>query len=700
MRNYIKSFQTIFFCSLVLIVSFLNSSKLKAHNSDSLKKVFYSSGKIIDKIITGTEIIKAHQGKHDSVVFYTAKILKFWEEEKNYLAVAYTYCILSRVFCEEGKYDQAVEYGQRSVEIATKLKNDSIAAKAYINIGYAYYTHGGFEKSTENYYHSLKFSERGRLEKLTAAAYNYLGLTFSTKRTPDYKKALDYLFKAVEIDRRTNNTKDLGFALLRIGAVYVWQNDLTKGEKYISEATRVADSARILDLEKWSLEFSADIYNKKKEYKKALDMYFKSLRISLMIREIPGIVGSYVSISNTYKNMGDFKNAHLYIDSADVMSRKFNTYSVFADVYSCKSEIYEKQGDLKNAFLFFKRSAKAKDSVFSQRNSNNLNELEKKYETEKKEKQLSEKSSELKVQKAESDKQETQRNAFIVGFGIVLILLVFIFKGYRQKQKANEIIQLQKQLVEEKNKDITDSINYAKKIQEAILPAKELKHKLFPEAFVLFRPRDIVSGDFYWFAEKNGKKIIAAVDCTGHGVPGAFMSMIGNAFLNEIVNENGITNPAGILNRLNELVVTSLKQYETENRDGMDISILAFDEKNETVEFAGANNPCWHFSNKTITEVKGDKQPIGAYGVSGILFTNHKLKIKEGDSFYLFTDGYADQFGGTRGKKFKYKQLEEVIVSLQAESMQKQEEILLTRILNWKGNLEQVDDILVIGVRV
>jgi serine phosphatase RsbU (regulator of sigma subunit) len=682
----------------MLLLLPLNS--LTAQNKDSLKKVFSTSKISENKIQLGVEIIKSWQGTHDSVVFYTNYFLKFWEKENNQLAQAYTYCILTRVFCEEGKFDKAIEYGQKSVDIGTKIKNDSTVAKAYINIGYTHYSAGDFEKATEAYYNSLKYSEPNKHERLTASAYNYLGLTFSTKRKPDYKKALDYLFKALEIDRRTKFSKDMGFALLRIGAVYAWQGDLDKGSNYINAASRVADSCKIIDLQKWSIEFSADIYNQKKEYKKALSMYLKSLRISLSINEIPGIVNSYINISDAHKHMGDYKNAHLYIDSAYFVCREFKTHSVFAHVYSCKSDIYEKQGDIKNAFLYYKKSAMAKDSVFSQKNSDNLNELETKYESEKKEKQLSEKNSELKIQKAESEKRQTQRNAFIVGFAIVIILLAFIFRGYRQKQKANEIIQLQKQLVEEKNKDITDSINYAKKIQEAILPAKELKYKLFPEAFVLFQPRDIVSGDFYWFAEKNGKKLIAAVDCTGHGVPGAFMSMIGNAFLNEIINENGITNPASILNRLNELVVSSLKQYESENKDGMDISILSFNEQSSVVEFAGANNPLWHIRNKIVNETKGDKQPIGAYGESGILFTNHKIELQRGDALYIFTDGYADQFGGPKGKKFKYKQLEEVIVSMQNEPMQVQEDILIERMNAWRGTLEQVDDILVIGVKV
>ena len=268
-------------------------------------------------------------------------------------------------------------------------------------------------------------------------------------------------------------------------------------------------------------------------------------------------------------------------------------------------------------------------------------------------------------------------------------------------ERTKEVVE-QKEIIEEKNKDITASINYAKKIQEAILPDKEIKYRIFPEAFVLFHPRDIVSGDFYWFSEKNGRRLIAAVDCTGHGVPGAFMSMIGNAFLNEIVNERAITQPDLILNELRKLIIKSLKQtgFDGQSKDGMDISILSFDDKNSVVEYAGANNPMWHIRDGKAEKINADKQPIGYYIGNPVPFTNHKIELQKGDSVYIYTDGYADQFGGTHGKKFKYKQMLEIILSMQEKRMLEQEKILLDIFIKWQGELEQTDDVLVIGVKV
>jgi len=275
--------------------------------------------------------------------------------------------------------------------------------------------------------------------------------------------------------------------------------------------------------------------------------------------------------------------------------------------------------------------------------------------------------------------------------------------------ESNKELAHKNDIIEEKNKDITDSINYAKRIQEAILPPMDLKTKMFPDSFVLFQPRDIVSGDFYWFSEKNGKKIIAAVDCTGHGVPGAFMSMIGNAFLNQVVNEKGITKPAHILDHLCELIISALNQAGAvgENKDGMDISLLSFDDKTGTVEYAGANNPLWIIKSANgsgiqspLVEIKGDKQPIGIYSGKPLPFTNHEVKLDKGDSIYISTDGYADQMGGASGKKFKHKSFKDIVLSIHEFPMKEQEIIMRRTLRDWKGSYDQTDDILVIGVKV
>ena len=269
---------------------------------------------------------------------------------------------------------------------------------------------------------------------------------------------------------------------------------------------------------------------------------------------------------------------------------------------------------------------------------------------------------------------------------------------------AEKNIKLEKAYIEieEQKKSITDSIHYAKRIQNAILPPDEFVLANLPESFVLYKPKDIVSGDFYWMNREDGRVMMAAVDCTGHGVPGAFMSIVGNHQLNYSVNVEGARIASDILDRLNEGVTRSLHQKKEGSsvKDGMDIALISVDKEKMELDFAGAFNPLYLVRNGEIEILKGDKFPIGAFiGEKLQKFNNHKLKMQSGDTIYIFSDGYADQFGGEKGKKFKYKQFQDLLLEIQAKSMKDQKMILDKTITEWMGGLEQVDDILVIGVR-
>ncbi len=308
---------------------------------------------------------------------------------------------------------------------------------------------------------------------------------------------------------------------------------------------------------------------------------------------------------------------------------------------------------------------------------------------------------------------------------ITLILLVYSFIKFRERKLTKEKVVLEskvnlrthqlkeeKEKVEEANKEIKDSINYAQKIQHAIMPTEEDFKKTLPQSFILFKPKDIVSGDFYWISHlPEGTVLYATADCTGHGVPGGFMSMLGTTFLNEIVNEKNITDPAKVLGILREKVIAALKQtgVEGENKDGMDITLIKLDLRNNSLVYAGANNPLWiqHNGENTITELKPDKQPIGYY-VNQAEFTNHTLHLQKGDCIFSFTDGFADQFGGPKGKKFKYSTLEKILLSLDKNDLKTASEKLNEVFEEWrvwgiegeKRVYEQTDDVCVIGVRI
>jgi len=274
-------------------------------------------------------------------------------------------------------------------------------------------------------------------------------------------------------------------------------------------------------------------------------------------------------------------------------------------------------------------------------------------------------------------------------------------------EEANAEIEAQRDMatsqrdqISAQKKEITDSIYYAERIQLSLLPANNILKMILPEHFILFKPRDIVSGDFYWVTEKGSKVYAAAVDCTGHGVPGAFMSMLGISFLNEILARAEEISPEEILNQLRKYVVKSLKQVgqEGEAKDGMDMSIVVFDKAQKSISFAGANNPLYFVRNGEFQEIKGDKMPVGIHERMNS-FTGHTIELQRGDTFYIFSDGYADQFGGPKAKKFMYANFKSLLLTLQTKSMREQGKILDDTIEAWKGDIDQIDDIVVIGIR-
>jgi len=312
----------------------------------------------------------------------------------------------------------------------------------------------------------------------------------------------------------------------------------------------------------------------------------------------------------------------------------------------------------------------------------------------------------------------------IILLGVFIFLGYFIYRAYRIKKMSNMLLQaknkeimaqkeeieaqrdeieIQRDVLAKQKQEITDSIHYASRIQAAVLPPKEFINKILPENyFILYKPRDIVSGDFFWIAQKDNKTIITVADCTGHGVPGAFMSMLGISFLNEIVNSNNISNADEILNKLREHVIKALHQTgETgENKDGMDIAMCVIDFDTQKLQFAGAYNPLYLVRNDELLHFKADKMPIGIYFKGDKAFSCQEIDIEKGDSIYVFSDGYVDQFGGEDNSKFKSKQFKQLLIDIQKHSMSDQKEILDKTIENWKGKNEQIDDILVMGIKL
>ena len=299
---------------------------------------------------------------------------------------------------------------------------------------------------------------------------------------------------------------------------------------------------------------------------------------------------------------------------------------------------------------------------------------------------------------------ENTKRIIIGSFIFILILTVFVFYSYGMAKKANAELAIknihileQKILIEKKNKNILSSIQYAKRLQQAMLPPLEHVDNLLKESFILYKPKDIVAGDFYWMEKKGDTLFFAAADCTGHGVPGAMVSVVCIKALNLSVQENNKISPSEILNNTRDLVIEDFKKSASEVKDGMDIALCSLN--GNKLQYAGANNPLWIIRDGKIIEIKADKQPIGNY-IKQNPYTNHEFELQKGDTIYIFSDGYVDQFGGPDEKKFKARKLRELLLSIQSKSMTEQKEVIDKIFEEWKGSLDQIDDVCMWGVRI
>jgi len=349
-----------------------------------------------------------------------------------------------------------------------------------------------------------------------------------------------------------------------------------------------------------------------------------------------------------------------------------------------------------------------KDSIIREENLNQISELETKYETERVSRENELLNTQNMLQETELKRQRVMIYSLIGIFVVILGSAFLLFRAYRAIKHANFLleeqnieIKHQRDQIFQQKQEITDSIHYASRIQTAILPPETFLDNL-DDHFILYKPRDIVSGDYYWMTQKDNKTIVVAADCTGHGVPGAFMSMLGISFLNEIVNKGESTEANEILNSLRANVVNSLHQTgeEGEQQDGMDLALCVIDNDRTKLWYAGAYNPLYLIRKGELTEIKPDKMPIGIHKEKSESFKNNVVPIQKGDALYMFSDGYVDQFGGPKAKKFMSKNFKELLISIHKKAMNQQKEILDNTIEDWKGNVEQIDDILVMGLRV
>lgn len=617
-------------------------------------------------------------------------------------------------------YDKAREYYSRSLEMREQLGDKNDIAESYNNIGTVHRDLGNFAEALRYYQKSLDLrKEAGNKDALAYAMNNIGGVYWKQK---DYKKAIEYYKLALDIRQQIGNKSNIAASLKNIGINYKdmqqWQEALMYYQSALDIYEKISDYsgfAAVNNLKGNLYKSSKDLANAKLYYGNALEIYQKlgDKRNTAFVKN---------NIGEVLADMGQMPKAITELQQTLAIANEIHDKEIAKNACLSLSTVYEKMHNSALALDFYKQHIAIRDSLIHDENKKRIAEIE--FETT-----IKLKDNEIKSQASTITEKELkisqQRILILVGIAVLLIIGIFsimLYKQFKQKQKAyvlldnkskqleaaNEELEFKNIELADKNIKITDSIAYAKRIQQAILPSREVIKKNFPQSFIFYRPKEVVSGDFYWCAEHGSKLFLATVDCTGHGVPGAFMSMIGNTLLNEIVNESGIEQPAEVLTRLDKAVIKALKQHSDSDQrqeDGMELTFLCIDRDAKTVTYASANHKFFVVSDNKIEGYSGDIFAIGGMYIikqrKNAKFTQHTIPLQAGSVFYLFSDGFIDQFGGTDGKeRFKTSRFQQLLYANHQLDMEEQCTELSKQFDLWKGEGRQIDDVMVLGIKL
>lgn len=694
--------------SLLFLFVLYSVCSFSGNGIDSLEyylKLPNDSNKVEVLLRISRQIEASDPEKAISILYEVLQISREVHYEKGEIDVLISLAIAHNY---QSKSSVADSFLQVALPIAIKTGNRSSQGNIYNNLGMSYFDNFDYQKSLQYYFRALTIFEDLKNETKYASTLNNIANLYYTLK--EYDKALNYHFQSLAITRKLGDKSKIASSLYNIGLVYIDKNDPLKALSYYQESLQLAKEVNHKVGQAMLYNSIGKCYRMLKDYTKALEYSNHALDIKKELGDNNGVATLHNSIGNIYFEMRNFEKAIEYSNLSLEEGKKVNSIGIMQNAYQLLAISYSAQKKYDLAYKNYRLYTEYKDSIFNAEKSKQLAEMGTKYETEKKDKELIRKDGEIKFQESASKQKGTQRNAFILGFILVAIFTIIIFKSLKGKQKANKKLTLaydeidfKNKLVEEKNKNITDSINYAKRIQTALLASESLLQKNLPSFFILYKPKDIVSGDFYWAHQLENKEfLICTGDCTGHGVPGAFMSLLGITSLNEIVIEKNLSQPATILDLLRDKLIKVLNPEDSElqSYEGMDCSLCKYNFETKKLEIAAANNSVWQISeDKQFTEHKADKQPVG-FHPEPKPFISQTIKLKNNDTIYTFTDGFADQFGGPKGKKFKKKQLQKLLISIAHLPLDQQKEELSKVLGEWQGNLEQIDDILIIGIKV
>jgi len=722
---------------------------------DSLRTVFENTTEDTTKLFTAQTLSYRYEYSHpDSAVYFGERALELALQLDNSSEKVCAQLRIGTGYFFMREYDLSIDWCSKALELSKEINDTLYKGNILYYLSRAYSRKARYDLTIQAQLDAIRFYEERKNINGIAVMYNNMSIAY--KYLGDYEEAIEVLKIANKNYVKVKNVTNYFSTYINITGCYFSMGEYDLCSLYLDTAKAMArkynleTSPDILDhMQQWD----GDLAYEKGDYEKALMHYEISHKANIASYEIDNQIYTELSIGKSLLKLNRPKEAEPHLLNVLEKAKESNALKRVMMGHKALADLYYQLKKFDKSSFHFKNQIILSDSIFNQEKTFAIMSKRTKFDVENKEKEIqllnmegeiSSKNSAL--QKAELERSESRQVLLyaILIFAVVSIFGLFLIVKKRNKtnkvlsQQKHEITE-QKEILQVKNNEILDSIRYAKRIQTAILPPGKLVKSYLENSFILYKPKDVVAGDFYWMesinfhsentAETNSKEetiLFAAADCTGHGVPGAMVSVICNNGLNRSVREYGITDPGKILDKTREIVIQEFEKSDEEMKDGMDISLVSLRTTDDisTVEWAGANNPLWiirkgelqpedvQIGNEinerltihshggcSLVEIKPDKQPIGRYD-NPKPYTTHKIELQKGDSIYIFTDGYPDQFGGNHNKKYKTANFKKLLLSINDKKMEEQKSIIDTAFEDWKGSFEQVDDVCVIGVRI
>jgi tetratricopeptide (TPR) repeat protein len=602
-------------------------------------------------------------------------------------------------FYIKNDFDKALDYYGRSLRIRQEMGEMKGKGSSIMDMKHMYKDKGEHVKAIDHYMRALKFCEESGVKGGMTACIDNIGIIYDDEG--NHGKSIEHYTRSLKTQEKTGNKAGMAGTLSNLGLAYAKQGDTAKAILQYQSALTILEEVGDKAGAATCLNTIGSIYFYQSEYDRSLVYHRRSLAIRKEIGDKLGMATTLINIGDIHLTMGDHVRAIELATQALYIAQEVGAVVQLEQAANVLYASYKTLGQYSKALEMHELYIQMRDRLATEKNQRETMRHQFQNDYDKKETLMT---AQQEKKDAVSAEHLRRREIYMWAAAAIALLLAFMsfmgFFAYRTKARLNGVLEKKNHVIGEQKKEITDSIRYAERIQHALLPDVNVLHAVFPDSFIIHKPKDIVSGDFYWLHDLPDRIYFAVVDCTGHGVPGAFMSFLGTSALNRAVTDLRLVLPSDILFSLSAQVSELLHSDQgADINDGMDLTLCCYFKEKKELHYAGAYNPLWVLRKGEMEVIKGDKQPVGNMS-NHKPFTNHIVPVAQGDVVYLFSDGYADQFGGTDDKKIGTGKFRAKLTSIGHLPVKDQRAVISDYFDIWKGEATQVDDVCLMGIRI